>query len=144
MGDTKFRDAKPEPTKEQADKVETIKDEDRVGVSDDTTEPPIVHYQEIKGLPYTAEFFKIQGIWDNPDLSYQEDIAVIENYYREQVQQGKLEDGSKGYQELIRIGEKATDSKNSPADVKIAKLAEFFKFMSRLKDVDKIKNRYGI
>jgi len=103
---------------------------------------PIALHEELKGVPYTAVYFEIDRVWDSPDLSFKEDVEAIENYYRQKVASGEIEDSKKTYEELIKKGEKATNTKNAPANLKIAKIAEFFKFMARLDKIDKERRRW--
>lgn len=105
-------------------------------------EPPIAIYQEVKGVPYTAVYFEIENIWDSPDVSYREDVEAIEDYYRQKVASGEIQDSKDAFKDLIRQAERATDSKNAPLSVKIAKIAEFVKFMSRLEKIERDRRRW--
>jgi len=106
------------------------------------TDVPIAVYRDIMGVPYTAKFFGIEKIWDSPDVSYQEDVETIEEAYREKVASGELEDGEKTFKEFIKQAEKATNCQNSPVNVKLAKIAEFVRFMARLDRIDKERKRW--
>jgi len=103
---------------------------------------PIALHQEIKGIPYTAVYFKVEKIWDDPDISLKDDVEMIEKHYQQKVSAGDLEDGEKTFIKLVKEAEKATDCQDAPANVRIAKIAEFFRFMNRLDKIDKERRRW--
>ena len=107
------------------------------------TKPPIILHQTLTGIPYTAEFFEVKGIWDNPDLTLKEDVETIEEYYKQKVQSAEIEDDPDNFLQLIKEAEKVTNSKNSPSAVRIAKIAEWMRFMGNIKKIDRLKNTYG-
>lgn len=108
------------------------------------TEAPIALYEEVEGLPYTAKYFEVDKIWDDPDIGLRDDVKVIDEYYRQKVQNKDLEDGKKSYESFIKELEKATDSKHSPSGVKIAKMAEFARFMKKMDEIDRLKHKYSL
>jgi hypothetical protein len=141
MSDDIVKVAKPEVIKKPAEKAPEVKDPARpVGVEE--TKAPISLHHEITGTPYTAKFFEIEKIWDDPDLTLREDVETIEDSYRQKVRFNELEDGEKTFTGFIREAEKATNSKNAPAVIKIAKIAEFVKFMSRMDRINKMRRSY--
>jgi len=110
---------------------------------DTVGEMPIALNREIAGRPYTAHYFNVLDIWDNPDIGLQEDIDAIEDAYVQKVQFNELADGEDTYEKFIKEAEKATDCKDAPKAVRIAKIAEWYKFMSRMDKIDRDKRRYG-
>jgi len=112
-----------------------------VGDSADT-DVPVAIYQEIKGIPYTAEFFGIEKIWDNPDVSYREDVEAIEEAYKSKVVAGEIEDSKKAFENFVKEAEKATGCQSAPVNVKLAKIAEFIRFMARLDEIDRQRKRW--
>jgi len=106
-------------------------------------EMPIALNREIAGRPYTADYFNVLDIWDNPDIGLQDDINAIEDAYVQKVQFNEIEDGEDTYKAFIKEAEKATDCKDSPKSVRIAKIAEWYRFMSRLDKIDRDKRKYA-
>ena len=106
-------------------------------------EAPIALYLEIKGHPYTADYFEVAEIWNDPDIALEEDVMTIEAAYVEKVQGGELEDGPDTFKKFIKEALKATSSEDSPTEVKLAKVAEWYKFMSKLKTIEQNRRRYG-
>jgi len=112
------------------------------GGEDTETDVPIAVYQDIMGVPYTAKFFGIEKIWDHPDVSYKEDVEAIERAYKAKVGAGEIEDSEKAFRDFVRQAEKATNCQNAPVSVKLAKIAEFVKFMARLDEIDRQRKRW--
>jgi len=106
------------------------------------TDVPIAVYQDIMGVPYTAKYFGIEKIWNNPDISYKEDVETIEEAYKAKVATGEIEDGEKTFKDFVKQAEKATACQNAPISVKLAKIAEFVRFMARLDEIDRQRKRW--
>ena len=104
---------------------------------------PIGLYLEVKGHPYTADYFEVAEIWNDPDIALEEDVMTIESAYVEKVQGGELEDGPDTFEKFIKEALKATSSVDSPTEIKLAKVAEWYKFMSKLKTIEQNRRRYG-
>lgn len=104
---------------------------------------PIALYQELKGIPYAADYFDVVEIWDNPDLSLKDDIETIETAYRTKVHSGEIKDGKESYARMVREAEEATNSQEATPQVKIAKIAAFVRFMNDLNTIDKARRTYG-
>ena len=112
------------------------------GGEETETEVPVAVYEDVMGVPYTAKFFGIEKIWDHPDVSYKEDVETIEQAYKDKVAAGELEDSEKTFKDFIRQAEKATNCQNAPVSVKLAKVAEFVRFMARLDEIDRQRKRW--
>lgn len=97
---------------------------------------PIALHEDIEGVPYTAKYFEVEEIWNDKSLEMGKSIRTIEKAYREAVEGGRLSDGRDSYKAFINEAIKATDTKHAPDRVKIAKIAEFVKFMSRLEKIE--------
>lgn len=137
---TTFRQAQPD-----TQVVETTKPVSKAKstVSVAEVETPVALYQELRGTPYTAEHFGVKEIWDSEDLGMRDEVQAIEDAYRTQVQEGKLQDGKDSYKKFIKEAEKVTSSENAPNHIRIAKISEYLKFMNNLKRIDKNAYRYG-
>lgn len=141
MNDTStvFRETSTE-SQAVSEKVDP-KDPARV-TGDAKTEVPIALYQEIEGRPYASEFFELSSIWDSQD-SLKTDLESIDQYYKSQVQSGELQDGKKTFEGLIKQAEKVTGTTQANQNVRIAKIAEFFRFMNKMKEIDKQRERWA-
>jgi hypothetical protein len=100
-------------------------------------EAPISHYVEINGYPYTAEYFDVVNIYDKPDIEMYDEIMDIEDAYIKKVSAGEYEDSKETFKKFIEEAENATDCKYAPKEIKIAKIAEWVKFMSKLNKIEK-------
>lgn len=96
---------------------------------------PIALYEEMHGTPYSAVYFGVGGILnDAPEM--RKGLREIDAAYRKKVQCNEIKDGPDSFKAFVKEGIKATDSEYVPDGVKIARVAEFVRFMSRIKDMD--------
>lgn len=99
---------------------------------------PIALYEQLKGKPYTAEYYEVGKIWDNPDLDMKGDIKDIERYYVSKVQHNEVADGKDNFKKFIKSLEKAIGLTDlTPNTVRISKLAKYIKFMEEADKIDK-------
>lgn len=141
MTDATFRSASEGSSKEAAPIAEP---QNPARPVDAQTEVPIALQEEVDGVPYTAKYFEVQEIWSDPEIGLKDDIKEIESYYRQKVERRELKDGKSTYEGYIKELEKSTDSKNAPFGVRIAKLAEFARFMRKIEAIDRDKQKYSI
>lgn len=134
--------AKVAVTPKESAPIPEAKNPDRVTETRDSVDS-VALYQELKGLPYTADFFDVKEIWDNPKLSLKEDVEAIEEAYRAKVYSGEVKDGVESYEEMVKEAEAATESKNSPPQVRVAKIAAFVRFMNEVDKIDKARRTYA-
>lgn len=140
MSDTTFRGSSAGEAKPTADSPSpTTPDVPNRG----GTKKPIALYMDMNGYPYSAEYFEIKDIWDNPKLTYKDDLSHIDEYYKNKVESNKIKDGEDSFKELIKEAEKATNTKNSPTSVKIAKIAEWMRFMNKMDKIERNAQTYG-
>ncbi len=135
---SEFRKAvEPQEVKEES--KEAVKDNHQItsGTSDDV-DTPVALYEQIKGKPYTAKYYEVEKIWDNPDLDMKKDVKAIEKYYVSKVQHNEVADGKDNFKKFIKSLEKAIGvSDLTPNTVKISKLAKYIKFMEEADKIDK-------
>lgn len=138
MGDSTFRTATP--TKNPAVEAKIVeKTPDRV--SDIKTDVPIAFYKEMNDKPYSAGFFEVTQYHDMNE-SLKADLDMIDDAYKSRVAKGTYEDGPDTFKEMIKEAEKVTDTKLSNTNIKVAKVAEYLRFMERLKKVDIESDRW--
>jgi uncharacterized protein YktA (UPF0223 family) len=136
--DVVFRKAEPKTEVENKEQEPSeVKSHDITPHSD--VETPIALYEQLKGKPYTAEYYDVEDIWDDPDLGMKDDIKAIEKYYVSKVQKNEIADGKDNFKKFVKSLEKAIGlSDMSPNTVRISKLAKYIKFM---READKIDER---
>lgn len=129
-----FRTPEPE-AKVEVKEVKEVKKPD-IAVSGEV-ETPVALYEQIKGEPYTARYYEVSKIWDNPDLDMKSDVKSIEKYYVSKVQRNEIADGKDNFKKFIKGLEKAIGvSDLTPNTVKISKLAKYIKFMQEADKID--------
>lgn len=115
------------------------KNPDRVISEDLEVEAPISLYMEVHGYPYSAKYFDVKSIYDNKDLGMYDEIIDIERAYIKKVESGEYEDSKETFEKFINEAELATGCEYAPKEVKIAKIAEWVRFMNNLTKIDKEK-----
>ena len=108
------------------------------------SEVPIALYEDLKGMPYSAEFFEVQEIWNNDNLTLKEDLGDIESYYKDLVQRGEIKDGKESFKKVVKEAESITNSIDSPIPVKIAKIAVWAKFMNQMGEITRRASTYTL
>mgnify|MGYP000892592443 CR=1 FL=1 len=137
MEDTsKFRTA---VEAKEAEVEEKVVDKHKItSGSGDDVDTPIALYEQIKGKPYTAKYYDVEKIWDNPDLDMKDDIKAIEKYYVSKVQHNEVADGKDNFKKFVKGLEKAIGVTDlTPNTVKISKLAKYIKFMEEADKIDR-------
>lgn len=104
-------------------------------------ETPIALYQELKGKPYSADYFEMGSLW-NDHPSWGEDLSAIDSYYRSKVASGEFQDSKDSYLALIKEAEKATNTKNASTNLKVAKIAEFVRFMEKMDKIETERSKW--
>lgn len=139
MSDTTFR--KAEPAQAETKPAEAPVAHPGRGVGDHGVEPPISHYHEVKGVPYTAKYFEATQLWNNPDLGMKKEVLMIEKAYQRKVERNELRDGKDTFDHFIKQAAKATSTEMSPVEVKIAKIARYIALMNdmRMSDLEVVK-----
>ena len=132
-----FRTAQPEAKVETKAEVKEVKKPDITPLDD--VEPPVALYEQLRGKPYTAKYYEVEKLWDNPDLDMKSDVKAIESYYISKVQKNEVADGKDNFKKFVKSLEKAIGlSDLAPNTVRISKLAKYIKFM---KEADKIDEK---
>lgn len=123
-------------------KAEPAKVEDKVTPPESVSAPklaPSVHptmYMEKEGKPYCAKFLDAAlayEVWDNDTKNAAE---RVDEYFKEFVDGNKVVNDETGFKDWFREMERKVDVRGYPPQVKIAKIAEFIRYMERSK-------RYG-
>ena len=104
---------------------------------------PISLYQELRGMPYSAEYFEVKEIWNSDKLTLKEDLRLIDEYYKNKVWNNEYQDNKKSFEVVIKEAKKVTNCENAPVNIQIAKIAEWAKFMNRIRDIDKLHELYN-
>jgi hypothetical protein len=118
-------------------------------VNDHITEPseivpPLSIYEKEKGLPYSAEYFKVKE-WeqlqgDMPDLFKKtEKIRTIESWIADKIEHLSLEDSTKSYKNIIDGYFRELDIK--PTEKSDSKLDRVYAWVTLLKEQKKLDDK---
>lgn len=91
---------------------------------------PILYGSE-KSKPFVAKYYDAEGTWDKLPSVIQESGDTVQDYFELQNKNGKYENDEVGFKEFIKNLERVTDTKHSPLQMKLGKIAEFIKYMKR-------------
>ena len=88
--------------------------------------PPLSCYKKVNAETYTEHFFNIS------DISYSNEVDIIENFIFNQIEKLNLEDTIDSYEEIINhIIEKLEISKNETLKSKIVKITNYINLLNR-------------
>jgi hypothetical protein len=131
-----FRTAKEQPSV-QVKEPDVVQGERKITPTGGGVDSPIALYEQLEGEPYTAKYYEVSKIWDNPDLDMKSDVKAIEKYYVSKVQRNEVADGKDNFKKFIKGLEKAIGLTDlTPNTVRISKLAKYIKFMQEADRID--------
>lgn len=97
-------------------------------------EPPFTDYAKVHNQPFSVDYFDLGSMW-NEDGVYAGEVGVIENYLKQQVDEGKantLESAKQTMKQLEKIiGVRDTDR----TVVRVGRLAAYIKFLQESDDI---------
>jgi len=110
----------------------------------DKVEVPYLDYERQHGKPYLVEYFKLGELWNDKVGGFEEEIAQIEGYIREQIEQGEIENSLEAANYLLKAIEKECNADKGERLInKIAKMAAYADFLRKTKEIDKNSFKYG-
>lgn len=127
MSDTTFKTA--EPISAPQAEVKTVS-KPEVNTTP-LVEKPFTLYQQENKLPLTADYFDVKLTWDEANMVG--DIQAIENYMKQLVLSGEVEDSSNKVRQKMKQIEKLAniDQLESTAQ-RIIRLSEFVKYLQKI------------
>lgn len=93
-------------------------------------------YELDHSKPYLAEYFGINELWNNPDLSYKDELNHIDTYLKGEISDKTLANTTEAVKQRVTKLEKLAgiDQSASPA-LRVQQLAAFAKYMRQLSDI---------
>lgn len=126
------------PTKAQATPTPTSKGDGSRQLSVDVA-IPYTSYKSENHSPLTAEIFELGDNWQEFD-----EVGVIEDYFKEAVDFGDMDNTVEAVKERIKRFEKMINNdKTTRPSVRIAKLAAYLKFLKESDHIERRGNKYG-
>ncbi len=117
----------------------TSENRDIVIEEDSGVEPPITHYQDIKGEPYGVKFFDLkEQLKVFPGLN--EPINNIEQYVKNEIHTKHLQDETKTYKAIIESLKKTLAiNENIKTEALLEKLSTYIDVYNRVSKVEKLR-----
>jgi len=137
--DTVFR-TKQEPQPQKVDKpyVETP------SPTSTEVEPPYLDWEHEKGKPYLVDYFDLGEYWQDKVGGFEKEVATINNYVRDEIEQGRIDNSVEAVKNLLKkIEKQAGYDKTDRNVVKIAQMAAYTEFLYKTRDINKNNYRYG-
>ncbi len=121
-----FREASVDtPTDTEAPKVEITQAGDSVVTHVDSL---LATYQDDQGLPYTAKYLDLDGVWDKTD-GLTNELKTIEGYLREEVSKGNLDNSTKAAEKYLKeLEKKAGTNPYESTTKRISRLLAYIDF----------------
>lgn len=138
--DTTFRD------RQQTSDVKTEEKPIKQGASpvETTVEPPYLDYEHEKGKPYLVDYFDLGEYWQDKVGGFESEVQTINNYIKDEIEQGRLENSVEAVKNLLKkIEKQAGYDKTDRNVVKIAQMAAFTEFLYKTRDIKTNNQKYG-
>lgn len=94
-------------------------------------------WSEKTGKPYLAKLWNVEGVYEKLDNETTNNLEFIHSVFQDKVKQSELENEADAYEDFLRRYEKITNTKHAPFHVKLGKIAEFLRYVIR------VKRKYG-
>lgn len=105
-------------------------------------EVPFLDYRSEHKKPFCADFFEL-GDMSNESV-YDDDIGEIEDYLKEQIESGKMDNSIQSAKDKLKAMEKLVGyDKTERTVVKMAKLSAYVKFLRDIDNIESHSNKYG-
>jgi hypothetical protein len=142
MTDVVFRQpSAPEPAENKAKEV--LQAETTIGEVKEDIEPPYTEYTREKGKSYIADYYGIGEGWDEKHV-FGDELNQIEAYFENLIERGEISNDTQAVKTLIKKYEKILGlDKTQRAVIKIAKVAEYTKFLEKAREIDINRQKYG-
>jgi len=139
MNDNTFR-TKIEPSEPVNEKVIG---KSEAAVIDSKVEPPYLDYHREKGKPYIADYFGLGELWQDKVGGFKEELDTIDNYVKDEIEQGRLDNSTESVKELLKSIEKQIGNKTERVTIKIAQMAAFTNFLYKNREIKNNQSKYG-
>lgn len=110
----------------------------------DDIEPPLLNYQEIKGRPYTVDFFKLDfwgALTPETDVEgFRGKVHAIEQHVQSEILKRQFESTTDSYREIMN--EMIMGMNLSPNELSESKVSKVAKFITSLTTQNNRKDKY--
>lgn len=94
-------------------------------------------YEMDHNRPYLAEYFDIGDLWNNPDLTYKDEVGAIDKYLKSEIADKTLANTTKAVKDRVSQLERlAGVSPNASPALRVQQLAAFADYMSKLSSIN--------
>lgn len=109
-----------------------------------TEEVPYLDYAVEHHHPFTVDYFKLGEMWNDPMGGFTKEVGTIENYLREQIETGQIENSVPAIKQIFKNMEKMTNIKAEERTVmKISLLAAHVEFLMKADRLKSNLRRYS-
>lgn len=101
-------------------------------------------YLDRTGKPFSADYFNLGDRWDDPEGGYGQEIAMIEDYFQDQIRSGEIANSQKAVEAKLKEIEKLHNLKTEERTViKIGTIASYIKFLMETAGIKRTYKKYG-
>jgi len=123
---------------------DTVKQEEKLAVSEEKIIPPFLDYEEEKGKPYLVEYFDLGEFWQDKVGGFENEVQTINSYIKDEIEQGRLDNSVEAVKELLKgIEKQAGFDKTDRNVVKIAQMAAYTEFLYKTRNIKTNNYKYG-
>ena len=120
-----------------------VKIGDKAGTQDVKVEVPYTEYEKENNQPYMVEHFKLGDSWKDKLGGFEKEVGLIEDYFKGQIEQGKLKNEIGAVKEkLSKIFKLCNIDKTERATMQIEKLTAYLEFLKKTENIDLNNYKY--
>lgn len=130
---------------EESKPVEPQIAKDKVSVSkQEQIEVPFTDYQQEHHHPYTVDHFELGDTWSDKYGGFTEEIQNIEGYFKNQIEQGKLDNSVEAVKTKLKgIYKLCNIDKTERITMQLEKLSAYIDFLKKTDHILLNHSKYG-
>ena len=93
-------------------------------------------YELDHNVPFLADLFGIESLWNDPGLTYKGEIEALNDYFMTEIKNKTLDNSTGAIKSrLAALERQAGISKTSPVELKVKLLAEHASYLNKLENI---------
>lgn len=108
-------------------------------------EPPYLDYQSVNKKPFSVDYFELGDLWDDPDGGFADEVSTVENYFKQLIESGEIENSPSAVKNKLKQIEKTVNtSKDERKVVRLGTIASYLRFLTETSGIRRNVKKYGI
>lgn len=111
--------------------------------SKEAIEPPFTDYEKMNKYPFLVDYYKLGDSWQEKMGGFEKEITLIEGYFKDKIEQGKMRnETSLVREEIDKMYKLNKIDKSERTTMQIERLAAYVEFLKRTDKIELDRFRY--